>query len=95
MLVVEKVSKSVQATKIYILFFSVLTDNDWQEESNPLKPFQPAIDKIIMEIFLLFKNKVVELWKFYPVSHCASTTSHASADLNEKKYKGSSILIIY
>nr|DAQ78216.1 MAG TPA: hypothetical protein [Caudoviricetes sp.] len=49
-----------------------------------MQPFQPAIDKIIMEIFLLFKNKVVELWKFYPVSHCASTTSHASADLNEK-----------
>lgn len=52
-----------------------------------MQPFQPAIDKIIMEIFLLFKNKVVELWKFYPVSHCASTTSHASADLNEKEIK--------
>ena len=57
-----------------------------------MQPFQPAIDKIIMEIFLLFKNKVVELWKFYPVSHCASTTSHASADLNEK-IKDSSFLI--
>nr|DAO09864.1 MAG TPA: hypothetical protein [Caudoviricetes sp.] len=34
---VEKVSKSVQATKNLYPFFSVfLTDNDWQEESNPL-----------------------------------------------------------
>jgi hypothetical protein len=35
---VKKVLKSVQATKIYIHFlFLVMTDNSWQEESNPLK----------------------------------------------------------
>nr|DAK89482.1 MAG TPA: hypothetical protein [Bacteriophage sp.] len=33
-----------------------------------MQPFQPDIVKSLSEIFLLFKNKVVELWKFYPVS---------------------------
>lgn len=55
---VKKVSKPL---KIYIHFlasffiFSVLTDNDWQEESNPLKPLQPRYSEIILEVFLLFE----------------------------------------